>query len=522
MFTFETFSSFAAQSRRGNSFQVMNYKTSDAQATVLAAGYFDQLKGKVRPNDQIWIFSTAVGAGERPDYMLRITVVPTGGSVETVLGLGTTPWVDDGAGTISPSPDGTDVSTGSGDLTVGGDANIIGTANIDTLTASQIVETDASKNLVSSAKSTAYNKAYTSSDPLGDADSASQGAADTLSRSDHQHPKVPASTTVVGQIETSTPTETQTGTAADKAVTPVSLASLTSSVTRKGLIETATVPETVTGTDTERATTSAGVKAAIESYIGLPLNYISGFVPSNDATDLDHDISFGTGVMRDNDNSYDVIQVTDLTKQIDASWSDGDDAGGLAEGLTLSANTTYHLFEIFDPVSGLIDSGFDVNIDGSVLVTGADVITYFGLIPEAKRVGSVMTDASSNILGFNSYELSGGGLEFIYSTKTLDQDASPNETFSDLVLSVPTGISFKAHILGLIAESAATTIDMVIKDKLGGDEWELCRASQSVSSSYGNGYIYVDTSATIQIRESASNADTYRIWTLGFIDERTG
>lgn len=71
-----------------------------------------------------------------------------------------------------------------------------------------------------------------------------------------------ASTTVKGVVELATNTETQTGTDAVRAVTPSTLASVTSTETRAGLVELATTIESQAGTDTVRAVTPSGLSAA--------------------------------------------------------------------------------------------------------------------------------------------------------------------------------------------------------------------------------------------------------------------
>lgn len=69
--------------------------------------------------------------------------------------------------------------------------------------------------------------------------------------------------------------ETQTGTVADKAVTPASLSSRTATTTRTGLIELATDAEVKTGTDAVRAITP---KTAKDNYIPRRIDGISGAV----------------------------------------------------------------------------------------------------------------------------------------------------------------------------------------------------------------------------------------------------
>lgn len=133
----------------------------------------------------------------------------------------------------------------------------------------------------------------------------------------------------------------------------------------------------------------------------LPDNYLTGFIMSND-TDADHDINITAGQCSDSTNTASIAR-TEITKQIDAVWVAGDDAGGFpsagGSGLTLANDTWYHFFVILNPTTGAVDAGFDSNIDASVLLNadnagGAGYTKY-------RRVenGSVLTDGAANIVG---------------------------------------------------------------------------------------------------------------------------
>jgi hypothetical protein len=80
--------------------------------------------------------------------------------------------------------------------------------------------------------------------------------------------KQAATTAYAGVVEFATNTETQTGTDADRAVTPAGLASRTATTSRAGIVELATTAETTTGTDTARAVTPAGVAASVSAAVG--------------------------------------------------------------------------------------------------------------------------------------------------------------------------------------------------------------------------------------------------------------
>lgn len=71
----------------------------------------------------------------------------------------------------------------------------------------------------------------------------------------------PATETVMGVAELATSAEVQTGTDAERIVTPAGLSSRTATATRTGIVELATDAEGQTGTDTTRAVTPAVMRA---------------------------------------------------------------------------------------------------------------------------------------------------------------------------------------------------------------------------------------------------------------------
>ena len=63
----------------------------------------------------------------------------------------------------------------------------------------------------------------------------------------------------------------------------------------------------------------------------LPRGHLSGLELSN-GTDADHDINISAGECRGIDDDEDIV-LSAFTKQIDASWAAGTNAGGLASGV---------------------------------------------------------------------------------------------------------------------------------------------------------------------------------------------
>lgn len=132
----------------------------------------------------------------------------------------------------------------------------------------------------------------------------------------------------------------------------------------------------------------------------IPLRgYIGGLGLAN-GTDADHDIDIAPGdatlVNASGPQLLGQLAST-FTKQIDANWAAGSAAGGFPSGLTLSADTWYHVFLISTP-GGLLDAGFDTSLSAANLLSDATAYAFY------RRIGSVRTDASSNILGFTQID----------------------------------------------------------------------------------------------------------------------
>lgn len=133
----------------------------------------------------------------------------------------------------------------------------------------------------------------------------------------------------------------------------------------------------------------------IAGTLAVPRGYIDGFITSQ-AADTDHDINFWSGVARDEADSDTMSLSSVLVKQIDVNWAVGTNNGGFPSGLSLSANTWYHLFVIKNISTGVVDAGFDTSLSAANLQSD----TGWGANFIYRRVGSVKTDSSSNIIAY--------------------------------------------------------------------------------------------------------------------------
>lgn len=146
------------------------------------------------------------------------------------------------------------------------------------------------------------------------------------------------------------------------------------------------------------------VNAAFQAVVDtpeVPHGHLSGFQMANSTADSDHDIRISPGVCRDyiegnGDSSASLSRVASdgvLIKQIDADWVEGSAAGGFPSSLSLSIDTWYHVF-VIGKSDGTVDAGFDTNLSAANLLADASDYSVY------RRVGSVLTNATSNIIQF--------------------------------------------------------------------------------------------------------------------------
>lgn len=252
----------------------------------------------------------------------------------------------------------------------------------------------------------------------------------------------------------------------------------------------------------------------------LPRNHIDGLILSNNGTDSDHDIDIAVGQAMDSTNAALIELDSILTKRIDASWTAGTNQGGFPTGLTLSADTWYHLLAIRDRLAGTIDAGFDTSLTATNLLADATAYT------EYRRVGSVLTDGTSNILPF--FQI---GDDFLWDAPPLDVNVNnPGITAVLRTLSSPPGVRVRVFLNALLGSSGPTNASLYLSSPDVSDQ----QASNTVSplatipidavNTGQNGAqatVFTDTSSQIRTRLVGSDAGVnLRLATLGWVDLR--
>jgi hypothetical protein len=218
------------------------------------------------------------------------------------------------------------------------------------------------------------------------------------------------------------------------------------------------------------------------------------FVMSNASGDTAHDINLSPGcVFAENGKTF-IYSDNDLVKRIDSSWSAGTSQGGRFSSVTLSPNSTYHFFVIRQDSTGIVDAGFDSSLVAANRPSGW---THYA------RVGSVITDASTNIINFTQY-----GRYFMYKTPFRYADTSFTLVAKSLTLNVPTGIKVGAKLTcSYITGAGGTTAiylssydnDNTLPGISEGEAFTVIGGSAN-SASDGNGEAEIVTNTDGQIR----------------------
>src|SRR3990167_1001416 len=261
---------------------------------------------------------------------------------------------------------------------------------------------------------------------------------------------------------------------------------------------------------------SGGIPAWANAGTTVPL---TGLGLSN-GTDATNDIDIAVGACLSEDaaiaDRVSMSLTSILVKQLDAVWAVGTNAGMRATGLAI-ANTTYHIFLIKRPDTGVVDVAADTSATGANIAANTDAA-----YTKIRRIGAIVR-ASGTILAFtqrqNVFEL---------TTPILDVDiTNPGTSAVTRTLTVPSGIvvdalmnvyierstnAFMLYLSPLTATDSAPSATVAPLATLG---------AAVASGSSGQVRVFTNTSAQIRSRFSLSGGgDALRIVTRGWIDQR--
>lgn len=131
--------------------------------------------------------------------------------------------------------------------------------------------------------------------------------------------------------------------------------------------------------------------AASSGTVSLPRNYIGGLGIAS-AADVTNDITIAVGEARDETDAQDITLASALTKQIDAAWAVGTNAGGMDTG-TVASSTSYYIWLILRSDTSVVDALFSLSGTAPTMPTNYD---YRRLIAFVRRNGSAAIQPFEN------------------------------------------------------------------------------------------------------------------------------
>ncbi len=247
-------------------------------------------------------------------------------------------------------------------------------------------------------------------------------------------------------------------------------------------------------------------------------NYIDGLGMTNNASDPDHDMDFAAGAAADSTNATTIVNTGTITKRLDAAWTAGTGNGGLPNTVSYASNTVYHCF-VIKSSGGVVDFGFDTSLTASNLIAASSYSYY-------RRVGSIMTDASSNIRHFIQY-----GDEFVWVTPITDLSTTLSST-QTITLTIPTSVKLLAKVAAKAVWTGSapsnSNIAVFCPDQTITPDIENANLRISAQNSTSDTFtsvcqlsVLTNTSAQIKVAASTTNAAlTGYISTYGYTDFR--
>lgn len=249
-------------------------------------------------------------------------------------------------------------------------------------------------------------------------------------------------------------------------------------------------------------------KAQIENlYTALNVPKFKSGLDLSNAADVEHDITVSVGACSDSSLKYYLKLESVLTKQIDAGWSAGTNAGGLFSD-TVAANTWYGYFIIRKDSDGSLDAGFDTSAIAANIPAGYTAY---------RRLGYVITDSSANIIPFFQ-------VKDRFFLKTRIRSIATNNPGTSGVLDdviCPPLMLAMVHMYLYVTAEALYYLLTSPSETDSTPAGTICDGFADATDRSVNmeKMIYVDSSSRIRYRISASSVGvTMNIFSIGWID----
>lgn len=247
-------------------------------------------------------------------------------------------------------------------------------------------------------------------------------------------------------------------------------------------------------------------------------SYLAGLTLSNNGSDATNDVDVAAGFAMSDDGTYAMTLAASITKQLDAAWAVGTNAGGRATGAAI-ANSTYHVFLIARPDTGVVDVAFDTSVTGANIATNTNAA-----YTKKRRIGSVVRTGAA-IKAFTQ-----DGDYFVWTVAASDAAANnPGTSAVSRTLTVPVGLSVQALINATLSSSGTNSggllTDLAITDvapAAGGASTPGIQLN-ALTTANAAAALQIRTNTSGQIRSRVSFSDagtTLSIFTIGYFDRR--
>jgi hypothetical protein len=242
----------------------------------------------------------------------------------------------------------------------------------------------------------------------------------------------------------------------------------------------------------------------------LPKGHIWGLTMSN-AADTANDITVAAGEAVSEDGTTKLVLAASITKQIDAAWAVGTNAGGINTGSVAAGWYEVHLIRRSD--TGVVDVMFTTTANRATLPANYD---------QQRRIGWVKRNAGNTTLEqFTQIDD-----HFTWTTQFNDVSATATATAAAVTLTAPPSsiARFRATTTG--SASVNTTNITVFSEIVEGDVTPddttgigSIGAADVAAADGGHFELRVSSTSTIE-HDSDGTTYTFDISTFGFIDHR--
>lgn len=247
--------------------------------------------------------------------------------------------------------------------------------------------------------------------------------------------------------------------------------------------------------------------------------HIWGLTLANNAGTPNTVFGIAAGESASNDATTPALMVAAAFSKTTGAWAVGSGNGSLDTG-SVAANTWYHVFQIMRPDTGVVDY---------LLSTSATAPTMPTSYTHKRRIGSIKTNASSQIIAFKQFE----DVFFLGTAVTDLNGTTTNNADITVTLSVPTGVRVEP-IIKFTAQNSANNSAVYLRSP----DLESGETSTDLGSLKANiGHItngaspnriassfvrlLTNTSGQIIVRfDPLSGTTTGYIRTYGFVDTR--